>query len=563
MICFLFRESCDIAGYMMKDKFGGSNGNGITPPDTPKRSQSPRAGHSSPKHLSGSSSPVVIPPRPNLPQESTNTSPQPRSIGISPLASQESSVRRSSNQSDTSALVSSITRDLSQSTSQKIDSSFCEIKSETSKDESEQNGVKLTQTGTQTSPENVTIKGHFSIGTTNKEERVSPKSVRKERSVGKVRPKRAISPANLQQLPSSSKVIYPGSEPVKPAISPSVAESLRAVFAAFLWHEGVVHDAMACASFLKFHPTLPKQGALVVTRHPECPIDKRRQELTKEEKQRQRHSVEVSNAGNYLHIQPSTLESLTRSAANASANRNRSRKLTDGAIREEGSDGFGYQTISVLPPALKSLVYLWEELTCNCLQAITQQMIIASPINKKIQKCDKIMLNAKNDLKDKTTVMAAERDGKKSRKKKIPPRNYLEDIGLSSFHSPNAETLCELCGDNFPHPVTYHMHQTHPGCGQHSGGKGYNSGGNYCLGWAGNCGDGGIRKWVELSDFLLLICFFLLISWKFVVFTVRKLPREVCQVESRRQTNQFEVQTDEEECLQCETVTVSDTFEYN
>jgi E3 ubiquitin-protein ligase MYCBP2 len=46
----------------------------------------------------------------------------------------------------------------------------------------------------------------------------------------------------------------------------------------------------------------------------------------------------------------------------------------------------------------------------------------------------------------------------------------------------------------FPHPVTYHMHQSHPGCGQHAGGKGYNSGGNYCLGWAGNCGDGGIRK---------------------------------------------------------------------
>lgn len=194
---------------------------------------------------------------------------------------------------------------------------------------------------------------------------------------------------------------------------------------------------MACASFLKFHPTLPKQGALVVTRHPEYAIDKRRQELSKEEKQRQRHSVEVSNAGNYLHIQPATLESLTRSAANASANRNRSRKLTDGAIREEtndkyttnsssgggSGDSYGYQTISVLPPALKSLVYLWEELTCNCLQAITQQMIVASPINKKIQKCDKIILNTKNDMKDKTIVV--DRDGKKSRKKKIPPKNYL------------------------------------------------------------------------------------------------------------------------------------------
>lgn len=45
-----------------------------------------------------------------------------------------------------------------------------------------------------------------------------------------------------------------------------MAESLRAVFAAFLWHEGIVHDAMTCASFLKFYPSLPKKGALVTKR---------------------------------------------------------------------------------------------------------------------------------------------------------------------------------------------------------------------------------------------------------------------------------------------------------
>lgn len=95
------------------------------------------------------------------------------------------------------------------------------------------------QTGTQTSPENaLQVKGHFSIGSTGKEERVSPKLSRKERPATKSRPKRAISPANLQQLPASTKAGYSNSEPVKQAISPSLAESLRAVFAAFLWHEG-------------------------------------------------------------------------------------------------------------------------------------------------------------------------------------------------------------------------------------------------------------------------------------------------------------------------------------
>lgn len=39
----------------------GSNGNGITPPDTPKRSQSPRTAGFLPKIPSRSSSPVAIP----------------------------------------------------------------------------------------------------------------------------------------------------------------------------------------------------------------------------------------------------------------------------------------------------------------------------------------------------------------------------------------------------------------------------------------------------------------------------------------------------------------------
>lgn len=52
----------------------------------------------------------------------------------------------------------------------------------------------------------------------------------------------------------------------KTGIRPSVAESIRAVFAAFLWHEGLVHDSMTCASYLKFHPQLCKDLGTVVRR---------------------------------------------------------------------------------------------------------------------------------------------------------------------------------------------------------------------------------------------------------------------------------------------------------
>lgn len=70
----------------------------------------------------------------------------------------------------------------------------------------------------------------------------------------------------------------------------------------------------------------------------------------------------------------------------------------------------------------------------------------------------------------------------------------IENIALYSYSTTiERETFCELCGELFPHPVTYHMRQAHVGCGVHAGGRGYNSGGNYCLGWAGNCGDGGLR----------------------------------------------------------------------
>lgn len=119
----------------------------------------------------------------------------------------------------------------------------------------------------------------------------------------------------------------------------------------------------------------------------------------------QRHSVEVSTAGNYLHIKPSTLESLTRSAANANANRQRGIKRETPVILEETrqkspiyepekikdsldkSDPGPPKTddkvsnplnktglrdeshiVMVLPPALKCLVQLWEQLNQTSLQ---------------------------------------------------------------------------------------------------------------------------------------------------------------------------------------------------
>lgn len=375
----------------------------------------------------------------------------------------------------------------------------------------------MTQTGTQTSPEDSTsgttaIRSHFSIGTSSGKEssKLSPKLCRKGRSGAK----RAISPSSrIQPSPvqANKNLNLPPKEPVKQAISPSVAESHRAVFAAFLWHEGIVHDAMACASFLKFHPALPKKGALVVTRH--------NQHSNAHLLSHQRHSVEVTNAGNYLHIQPSTLETLTRSAANANANRNRLKKTPPTnpqdptVIKEEIVNDSTYHTVAILPPALKALVYLWEELVSNTMQSAMLEELLACPFNMKLDCKDEKAVNiSRNNAKDKH-LTNMDRDSKKMNKKKsfyeflrakFSQRDetlvieegggsaIIESSGVSS--NEKRETLCELCGGNFAHPVTYHMRLQHPGCGAHAGGKGYNSGGNFCVGWAGACGDGGVGK---------------------------------------------------------------------
>lgn len=85
------------------------------------------------------------------------------------------------------------------------------------------------------------------------------------------------------------------------------------------------------------------------------------------------------SSGSYLHIQPATLESLTRSAANASASRTR-RKVTpstEASIKEEG--GSGAFTVSVLPPSLRGLVLIWQEITATCAQAMALPNLPLSP----------------------------------------------------------------------------------------------------------------------------------------------------------------------------------------
>ncbi|KAF3843349.1 hypothetical protein F7725_002198 [Dissostichus mawsoni] len=332
--------------------------------------------------------------------------------------------------------------------------------------------------------ENGSDKVHFSIGKAPvKEEvelRASPKVSRKTSS-RHARPKKDKS-GPLFKGETASRA----TEPAKQAMSPSVAECSRAVYAAFLWHEGIVHDAMACSSFLKFNPDLTKEHAPIRNSLGGQGAEE------KENKLKNRHSLEISSALNMFNISPHGPDI----SKMGSINKNKVLSmLKEPPLPEKCEEGKGdaasYDTTShpvmrvksILPLTLQHLVSFWEDISLATINAATQNMIFPSPGSSAI-------------LKRKEH----EKDGKKSKKEKkkrdkadVRPRgNLFGEMAQLAMGGPEKDTICELCGESHPYPVTYHMRQAHPGCGRYAGGQGYNSIGHFCGGWAGNCGDGGI-----------------------------------------------------------------------
>lgn len=215
-------------------------------------------------------------------------------------------------------------------------------------------------------------------------------------NVEKEKEKAAFINENLQPLSSyelndltNKSAKYP-----KRALPSCLAESFRAVFAAFMWHEGIVHDAMACSSFLKFHPSLPKHSALLMAMNSAEP----KEVLSREQRAQQRYSVEVANAGSYLNIRPSTLETLTKASESSIQNRKYHKNASEVSrqshavqcsisnnqmiysftIVEQNTNIHGEsgklqslpEMMPVCPPALRCLLFLWEQLCSNCIQAI-------------------------------------------------------------------------------------------------------------------------------------------------------------------------------------------------
>ncbi|XP_071405894.1 E3 ubiquitin-protein ligase MYCBP2 isoform X14 [Pithys albifrons albifrons] len=336
-------------------------------------------------------------------------------------------------------------------------------------------------------------KVHFSIGKAplkdEQDMRASPKVSRKCAS-RHTRPKKEKSSFLFKG--DGSKAV----EPAKQAMSPSVAECARAVFAAFLWHEGIVHDAMACSSFLKFNPELSKEHAPIRSSLTQQPAEE------KETKLKNRHSLEISSALNMFNISPHGPDI----SKMGSINKNKvlsmlkepplHEKCEDGKTETTSFETSSHHTMkskSPLPLTLQHLVAFWEDISLATIKAASQNMIFPSPGSCAV-------LKKKESDKDNKK---AKKEKKKKEKVETRPRgNLFGEMAQLAVGGPEKDTICELCGESHPYPVTYHMRQAHPGCGRYAGGQGYNSIGHFCGGWAGNCGDGGIggSTWYLVCD---------------------------------------------------------------
>lgn len=195
---------------------------------------------------------------------------------------------------------------------------------------------------------------------------------------------------------------------------------------------------------------------------------KKRNRKSREDKVRQRHSVEILSSvmtSPYASALPVALEE------NSAADR---AECTASLSQPTPNESKGN---SSLTPTLSLLVELWEKLSEYCVEMIQTEAVVQSNALGHGQ-----VYPDGGNTKSKGSLKV---DGREARDKERKRKSRKESI--------RPESNCELCGAQFPLPVTAHMRQAHPGCQKPAQGLGYNLSGHYCGGWVGNCGEGGLQ----------------------------------------------------------------------
>ncbi|KAL1432939.1 hypothetical protein MTO96_001927 [Rhipicephalus appendiculatus] len=347
----------------------------------------------------------------------------------------------------------------------------------------------FTQTGTQTSPEGgpaSSVKGHFSIGSNSSRDespRISPKMSRRERTGSSGT--RHVLRGKRERVHSEHTERPAATESFRQGLAPSVAECLRAVFCAFLWHEGVVHDAMACASYLKFNPDLRKSiTKRTVTAAP----------LTKEQKARFRHSVEVTSPSLLQLQQLEALQSNEPLNENMKSKRAFAPATTSDQVTQ-GGNSMQEDMATDLPRALRFIVLLWEQVTGVCKQAIKDQVVLPS------------LFSVRKNIKHVEQALVRGSERQKSKKKRNNSSSVVNGRATSAVGGAvggEKEATCELCGLSFVPASQYQSKQAHSGCGDGAGIRsfGAGSGNHLCGGWTVSYGESrtSTSGWHHLCD---------------------------------------------------------------
>ena len=314
--------------------------------------------------------------------------------------------------------------------------------------------------------------------------RFSRRRRRSESPIDSSKPEVAEEPKEEVEEKSSAESSHEEKEedqqPAKPApvakqaLSPAVAECQRAIFAAFLWQESLVYDAMASATFLKFSPDLTKE----LRRDPVIKEEEGEEEGEKPPKaeddsqgpeEREIAPPAGGEEDEWISVKDSDIanesefviakESSTKDPDSVASARNKS----------EGTPPTAAKPLPpLLPPTLSHLVTFWDEISGK----VTESSSLPFPSPK-------------------VPGLAQELQSRYEQEKKEIEKRKKDKDKKAPAPAGGGSTMCELCDQSFPDPVTYHMKDLHPGCGKHANGWGYNSRGTFCSGWAGNCGDGG------------------------------------------------------------------------
>ena len=353
--------------------------------------------------------------------------------------------------------------------------------------------------------------------------------------------------SNPEAEPEPPKIV---SVRPKQALSPAVAECQRAIFAAFLWQEGLVHDAMASASYLKFNSELTKEMGYDPMRRKkkekeekveeEKAEEKKEEEKGEEEKKEKKEKAEEEKKEEKGEEEKAEKEvkaeeekkeenkeekgggekkeeekppkegeqeakepvqegekelikvkvDVTEEEDAKKEDKKEERKKVEGEEKlEAGEEGSGkpMKPESAKDPALPP---------ANESEPSSKSPTLPPTLNHLVTFWDEMSTKILDSASlpfppPKVPTLAKELQKRYEEEKKEIEKRKKEKDKKSSPQGGNGSTVCELCDQSFQDPVTYHMKEAHPGCGKHASGWGYNSRGTFCSGWAGNCGDGG------------------------------------------------------------------------